>query len=374
MAQTSRRPDAGEIYDEAVANGRAELNRPLPALASSGVTAGLLMGLTGLAVAGTRAALADVAGAEFVALLFYPVGFLVVVIGRAQLFTENTLFPVLVVLQERRHLLVTARLWTVVFVANVVGAAVFAALAEPTGALQPATVAELVHLGTAATAVPLTHVLAGAVLGGWLIATMAWLVSGAQHTIGQMAAIWLVTFVVGVLHLAHCIASSGYILAAAMAGRVSAGRYAAWLGAATAGNIIGGVVMVALLNHSQVHAGGEGARRDRVRRARTQTRTRQRNDALAVRMHGPGGDPEAKLTISCECSDPRCTERVSLSGNDYRRLREQPTWFAIVDGHPTPAIEEVAERHGGYVIVALSGDAGETADRAGAPPASVPPP
>ncbi|HEX3613655.1 MAG TPA: formate/nitrite transporter family protein [Sporichthyaceae bacterium] len=362
MAQASGRLDAGEIHEQAVANGRAELNRPVRALAFSGLAAGLLMGLTGLGVAGSRAVLPGVAGAEFIALLFYPLGFLAVVIGRAQLFTENTLFPVLVVLQERRHLWITAQLWVVVFAGNVAGAALFAALTEPTGALQPAAVQELVQLGVTATAAPLTHVLTGAVLGGWLIATMAWLVSGAQHTIGQVVLIWLVTFVVGLLHLAHCIASSGYILAAAMAGRVSVGRYAAWLGTATAGNIIGGVVMVALLNHSQVHAGGGRARQERIRATHAQTSARQRNDALAVRMHSPGGDPDGTLTIACECSDPGCSRQVSMSGGDYRRLRQEPTWFALVDGHPTPGVELVVQRHVGYVVVELSGDAAEAAD------------
>jgi formate/nitrite transporter FocA (FNT family) len=366
--------DAGDIYELAVANGRAELNRPVRALAFSGLTAGLLMGLTGLAVAGVRAALPDTAGAEFVALLFYPLGFLAVVVGRAQLFTENTLFPVLVVLQERRHLLITARLWAVVFATNVVGAVAFAVLAERAGALQPAALAQLVRLGVSAVEPSLMHVLAAGILGGWLIATMAWLVSGAGHTIGQVVLIWLVAVVVGILHLAHCIASSGYIVAAAMAGQVSVGRYAAWLAAATVGNILGGVVLVSLLNHSQVHAGGERARRRRAQQAGTQARTREANDARAVLLHSPRGDPEGSLLIECECADPACTQELCLSGSDYRRLRREPTWFALHAGHPTPGVELVVERHRGYVIVALSGDAARVADQEHTQPGPEPAP
>ncbi len=58
--------------------------------------------------------------------LFFPVGFIIVIIGRAQLFTENTLYPVTLVLDERRHLLATLRLWVVVLSANLIGAALFA--------------------------------------------------------------------------------------------------------------------------------------------------------------------------------------------------------------------------------------------------------
>lgn len=257
---TSQRLSAQDIYDEVVASGRAELSRSTGALAFSGLTAGLVMGLTGLGVAGTRAALSG-PSAEFVSLLFYPLGFIAVIVGRAQLFTENTLFPVVLVLETRGHLLATLRLWAVVLVTNVVGALVFAALVVKTGALKAPVVDALTTLGSEATAPSVAHVFASAVIGGWLVALAAWLVSSAQLTIAQIAAIWLMTFPVGLLHLAHCIASSDYILAATVAGKVSAGAYLAWLGAAVAGNIVGGVIIVSLLNFGQVRVGWRTTRR-----------------------------------------------------------------------------------------------------------------
>jgi formate/nitrite transporter FocA (FNT family) len=184
-----------------------------------------------------------------------------VVIGRAQLFTENTLYPVVLVLEDRRHAVPTLRLWAVVFTANVFGALVFAALATWTGALEPAVLSELIGLGTTAAGVPPIHVFTGAILGGWMVALMAWLVSGARDTIGQVTVIWMMTFLVGLLHLAHCIASSGYILAAVLAGDVSVPTYAAWLALATMGNILGGVVIVSLLNYGQVRAGATARER-----------------------------------------------------------------------------------------------------------------
>ncbi|MGH3744221.1 MAG: formate/nitrite transporter family protein [Mycobacteriales bacterium] len=257
---TSQRLSAQDIYDEVVASGRAELSRSTGALAFSGLTAGLVMGLTGLGVAGTRAALPG-PGAEFVSMLFYPLGFIAVIVGRAQLFTENTLFPVVLVLETRGHLLATLRLWVVVLVTNVVGALVFAALVVKTGALKTPVVDALTSLGTDATSPSVAHVFASAVIGGWLVALAAWLVSSAQLTIAQIAVIWLMTFPVGLLHLAHSIASSDYILVATVAGKVSAGTYLAWLGAAVAGNIVGGVIIVSLLNFGQVRVGWRTTRR-----------------------------------------------------------------------------------------------------------------
>jgi formate/nitrite transporter FocA (FNT family) len=64
--------------------------------------------------------------------------------------------------------------------------------------------------------------------------------------------IWLLTFILGAGHFAHCVVSSCEILAAVMAGSVSLGSYLHWLSAATLGNIVGGVGIVSVLNYGQV--------------------------------------------------------------------------------------------------------------------------
>jgi formate/nitrite transporter FocA (FNT family) len=84
---------------------------------------------------------------ESVAYLGHSLGFLIVIIGRQQLFTENTLFPVALVLAQGRYLARTARLWGVVLVGNVVGTLLFALLATRTRALSLAVAAELATLG-----------------------------------------------------------------------------------------------------------------------------------------------------------------------------------------------------------------------------------
>lgn len=357
MPSDTQRLTAREIYDRVLGDARSELNRSTTALAYSGLASGLFMGLTGLGVAGATVALPS-GTAEFIPLLFYPLGFIAVVIGRAQLFTENTLFPVVLILEDRRHFLVTLRLWTVVLVTNVIGALAFAALVTHTGALRVPVVQELVRLGVTATDVPLMHVFTSAIVGGWLIALMSWLVTGAQRTTGQVAIIWLITFPVGLLHLAHCIASSGYILVATLAGSVSGATYAAWLGVATAGNIIGGVVIVSLLNYGQVRGGF--VRRRRPRASENGTLFRDFNEDLARR--GIGGENGGTGQFLCECSDPSCTARITMSEAEYRHLRTDPRWYAVVEGHENPD-EPVVERREGYVIVTRNGRAAESSGR-----------
>jgi formate/nitrite transporter FocA (FNT family) len=246
------RPTATEIYQQVSRNARRELERPARALALSGVAGGLTMGLTGLSVAVVRGHLGHSQWVDFVSLLLYPVGFLAVIIGRAQLFTENTVYPVALILAERRYFLKTARLWTIVLPANITGAFLFSLLAARTKALPPATLHALVRMGMDAANSGSSHIFWSGVIGGWIIALVAWLVSGSHSITGSFAIIWLLTFIVGLGHFSHCIAGSGEILSAVLHHDLPAGSYFRWLLAATSGNICGGVVLVTLLEYGQV--------------------------------------------------------------------------------------------------------------------------
>jgi formate-nitrite transporter family protein len=249
----SMRRSADEIFGSVEDSGHQELRRSSRTLMFSGVAGGLGMGLTGLGVSSAMAVLGEGRTQEFISLMLYPLGFIAVIIGRQQLFTENTLYPVALILSEHKHVLDTLRLWTVVFVSNIAGATLFAFLAGKTLALKPEITEKLTFLGVRAAQGDGWSIFWSGVIGGWLIALMAWIVTASQWTIGQVAVVWALTFVVGLGHFAHCIASSGEILTAVMRGQVGVGHYAFWLIFATVGNVCGGVIFVTFLNFGQVH-------------------------------------------------------------------------------------------------------------------------
>jgi formate/nitrite transporter FocA (FNT family) len=251
------RPTADEIYEQVSRNARHELDRPAIALAISGLAGGITMGLTALSLSIVTASLPPSAISSFIAQLTYPVGFIAVIVGRAQLFTENTLYPVALMFAERRHFRTTLRLWSIVLPSNLLGAFLFAALAARTGALRPQYVSAMVELGQESIRASGSHVFWSAVIGGWIIALVAWLVSGSHSITGSVMLIWLLTFLVGVGHFAHCIASSGEILAAVLQNAVTVPQYFWWLLPAVLGNITGGVLIVTLLEYGQVKGGGE---------------------------------------------------------------------------------------------------------------------
>jgi formate/nitrite transporter FocA (FNT family) len=256
------RPSAQDIYEQVASNARQELGRSSVSLAISGLAGGVFMGLSGLGNA-IVIALLTLPGAEptpttlFIAKMFYPLGFIVVILGRSQLFTENTLYPVALVLAEKKHFWKTMKLWGIVLPANVLGALGFAAIAGLTGALRPDMVQALAQLGQEALNHPAQTVFWSGVMGGWIIATVAWLVSGSHSITGAVMIIWMLAFVVGLGRFAHCIAASGEILTTVLIGQAPATAFLSWLGLAVAGNICGGVGMVTLLEYGQVIYGGD---------------------------------------------------------------------------------------------------------------------
>ena len=251
VQQDLNRPTANQIFNQVAQNARVELSRTVVSLAISGVAGGLTMGLTGLSVSILLSMVGATPAGRIVAMFFYPLGFMVVILGRSQLFTENTLYPVALMLAEKRHLLSTLRLWAVVFPANILGALLFALLAVKTGALRPEYVTELTRLGVEAQSVPTSHVFWSGVVGGWIIAMVAWLVSASHSITGSVMLIWSMTFIVGLGHFAHCIATSGEMLSSVLQGQLLVSQFFGWLLPATAGNITGGVLLVTLLEYGQ---------------------------------------------------------------------------------------------------------------------------
>lgn len=246
-----QRPTAEDIYQQVALNAKTELKRSTLSLAISGFAGGIFMGLSGLGTALVLGLFGTSPTTHFVASMFYPIGFIVVIIGRAQLFTENTLYPVALVLSEKRELWNTLRLWCTVLPANVLGALTFAALAARTSALQPETLHALVDLGLQAAHRNTSAIFWSAVTAGWIIATAAWLVSGSHSITGSVMILWILTYVVGLGRFAHCIATSGEILSAVVGGQLGAAAYFHWLWIAVAGNVCGGVFMVTLLEYGQ---------------------------------------------------------------------------------------------------------------------------
>jgi formate-nitrite transporter family protein len=251
--EESSRPHALDIYERVCEDTAEELGRPQGSLFFSGLFAGLVIGLAPLAVALVTATLGEEAkSTAFIAALFYPVGYLAVIIGRSQFFTENTLYPVMLTLRRNEYFGHTARLWAIVLPMNLIGAFVFAGLAIWTGALDPAVKDQLVSNGATYTEGAFTDTFWSAVTTGFLLALVAWLVEGCDTVTGRVAVIWTLTFLVALGTFDHCIATTAAAFASMLDGALSLGSVLEWFVPAFLGNVLGGVVIVAAINYGQV--------------------------------------------------------------------------------------------------------------------------
>ncbi len=255
-AQDRTSVSAVVVHEAIRHDGEEELNRPVSALAWSGLAAGLSMGFSLVAQALLYAYLPNAPWRTILVRLGYPVGFLIVIVGRQQLFTENTLTAIIPLLTRRSlaALVSVARLWTVVLVANLTGAHIFAWVAGNTPMFQPKIQAAMLALGLEAANVTFGQALLRGIFAGWLIAMVVWMLAATDSD--RVLIISILTYTVGLAGLTHIIAGSVEVLFLVMVGAKSWGAVAwGYLLPTLIGNSIGGASLTAAVNHAQVVAG-----------------------------------------------------------------------------------------------------------------------
>jgi formate/nitrite transporter FocA (FNT family) len=245
------------VYEVIRREGEEELRRTWSALAWSGLAAGLSMGFSLVAQGLLRARLPDAPWRPLVINFGYSIGFLIVILGRQQLFTENTLTPILPLLNKPSGgtLWRVARLWAVVLATNLVGALLFAWVVGHTAVFRPPVRDAFAAIGQEAMDGTFWTILLRAIFAGWLIALMVWLLPGAETS--RPMIVIILTFLVGLGGLAHIVAGAVevfYVQTTRGASRVHG--IGGWLVPTLIGNCIGGLSLVSALKLAKVTAGG----------------------------------------------------------------------------------------------------------------------
>jgi formate/nitrite transporter FocA (FNT family) len=248
------------ILSRTIEEGFSELERPSDGLFLSALAAGLELGTglffmaivwtytTGIYAEPTR---------EFVVALAYASGYVFVVLGRTELFTEHTTLAALPVLDGQASLSELGRLWAVVYVGNIVSTAALAGFAvvlgPALGVVKPTAFTGIAKLITVHSPWVL---FVGAVFTGWLMGLLAWLVAAAENDGARAFLVVLITFGIGISHLPHPIAGNVKVLMGLFAGSgVSLTFYGIFLATTLVGSVVGGTVFVALLKYGHVVRG-----------------------------------------------------------------------------------------------------------------------
>ncbi|AWM01970.1 formate/nitrite transporter family protein [Bradyrhizobium amphicarpaeae] len=251
--ESQSRPNAALIHETIRAEGEQELERRWWAIVLSGFAAGLSIALSLIVQGEFHALISDEGTRRLVAPLGYTVGFLVVVLGRQQLFTENTLTPILPLLHNRDlgTLGSVIRLWALVLASNIAGTWAVGSVLATTSIFEPRIVEAFVEISQHTVKGDFTSTLVRAIFAGWLIALMAWLLPATKGSRAHI--IVIMTYVVALGGFAHIVAGSVECAFLVQSGRASLAQYASDFFAPTLlGNILGGTTLVALLNYGQV--------------------------------------------------------------------------------------------------------------------------
>lgn len=245
---------AASVFKIIAQEGRRELRRPAASLWWSAVAAGFAMvaSVIGVAVL-AKAAPAEAPWRGLFIALGYPFGFVLVILSRLQLFTENTVTPILPLLlrPSRRAWLRTGRLWGIVFAGNLFGAAAAAAMAVGGGMVGETLQATMTAVSLEALDHTPTESFSQGILAGFLIAALVWML---PNTRGQeLLAVFSVTYLIGAAGAPHVIAGAVETFVAIFSGEM--GLLAGLVGHVAptlAGNVAGGTILFALLAYGQV--------------------------------------------------------------------------------------------------------------------------
>jgi len=246
------------VYETIRREGEEEFKRTSAALAWSGLAAGLSMGFSLVGEALLAAQLPHAAWTLLISKLGYSVGFLIVILGRQQLFTETTLTLIIPLLSKQTlaKILSVLRIWSVILLSNLVGTFLFALCIGRIVIFDPVIQRALTDVSQAGTGSPFWIVLVRAVFAGWLLALMVWLLPGADSS--RVIIIIILTYLIGLGGFNHVIAGSTKMFYLIVTGDESWSAYVIhFLAPTLLGNVLGGVSLVAFLGHAQVVGGKE---------------------------------------------------------------------------------------------------------------------
>ncbi|MFD1586698.1 formate/nitrite transporter family protein [Halorientalis brevis] len=241
-----------EIFHRVVMTAFHEVSARRRALYLSGLSAGLAITVTFFGYATVRTATApDPTG--LLGPLLYPLGFLYIILGRYQLYTENTLTPVTLALTRVCSVPAVLRVWVLVLAGNVSGAAVGAFVLANTGVFDAASATTAAQLGRGGIETPWWDLVFKAVFAGWLVAGVVWLEHAVRDSIARVLLVYIVIYTIPVTGLYHVVVSVCDVAYLVFLGRESllTGLWE-FVIPVLLGNTLGGVFLVTVLNFGQL--------------------------------------------------------------------------------------------------------------------------
>lgn len=266
------------IHEHIRQDGEKEMERDAMALFWSAIAAGLSMGASLLAKGIFHVQLEGIPGGFLLENLGYTFGFIIVIMARQQLFTENTVTAVLPVMQNPswKNMGLLGRLWSVVLLGNLVGTAVAAFAFEFMPIFDEATRDAFVKIGMDVMKNTPLEMFSNAIISGWIIATMVWMFPAAGSS--KLVVIILMTWLIALGDTTHIVVGAVEIFYLVFNGTLHWSEFLWPFALPTlAGNICGGTFIFALLSHAQIRNDMSNARKAEAKaKAKEQKQAREK--------------------------------------------------------------------------------------------------
>ena len=241
------------IYEVIRHEGETELARPATSLWWSGLAAGLSISFSLIVKALLQLHLPETAWRPLVTGFGYSFGFLLVVLARQQLFTENTITAVLPVVAgfTWTNLWRLIRLWSIVLAANLTGTLFAALFCIGTPALPPGLLDTMIDISREIVRPSIIDAFFMGIPAGFLIAAMVWLMPSAETS--RFHVVTAVTYVIAIGGFSHIVAGSFEAFLLLANGEIGLGAMLAGFTLPVLfGNVFGGTALFALIAYAQV--------------------------------------------------------------------------------------------------------------------------
>lgn len=244
----------GEILKEQIIEGCETYDRSKSSILLSSFTAGLEIGFSFLMLCSLFSFLEGKVAEETIFKLIafvYPIGFILVVLGKSILFTEQTSLLALPVLNNRRSVWSLFQIWGVVILGNLAGGMLIALTVSWLGSGLNLFEAEVIaKIGEHFVDYDILTIFLSAIMAGWLMGLLSWLVTSSKETTAEILIIYVITAVMGFTGLHHSIIGHIEIFAGMLVSdKITFMVYLKTLVTALAGNAVGATVFVALLKY-----------------------------------------------------------------------------------------------------------------------------
>lgn len=256
MADKDKPKEHEDIIEEQTETGSRQYRTPPLQLFASSLTAGLEIGFSVLLMGTLYTLFSDDLTKQSLSLvtsLGYPLGFVFVIIGRSELFTEQTSLAMVPVLQRKANIAALFKLWGIVILGNLIGGFLFSLFITWIGPARNFIDEEtFYHLAEKMLSPGFFITFGSAILAGWMMGLLGWLITSSQESLARIFIVIFVTIIIGLGHLHHCIVGSVEVICGMLTSdQISFTDYLNFLAPSVLGNTVGGAIFVSVLKFSQ---------------------------------------------------------------------------------------------------------------------------